>query len=123
MNQKTRAQVKDELREMIAARLNVRARSFDAAVNRAGRLLPQQARSAAAEIRALEARMAHPRLAARTDPALFQHAADSFRLSLSAYPPGERAGRQRALLLAEIGFKIAVVMALGLAFLYWQAGA
>lgn len=120
MNQKARDALRDDLRQMIAARLNVRARSFEVAVRRAGRLLPQEARSAAAAIRTFEARMAHPRLAARTDPTLFRRAADSFRSSLSGHRPGARAGRQRSLLLAEIGFRLALMIGLGLTFLYWR---
>ncbi|NKX43403.1 hypothetical protein [Roseicyclus persicicus] len=113
----------EDLRQMIAARLNVRARSFHGAVRRAGRLLPAQARRAAAEMRSLEARLAHPKLAARTDPARIRLAADTIRASLSAYPPGQRAARDRSFLMAEIGFKVAVLIGLGLALLHWQAGA
>ena len=111
--------VQEELRRMMATRLNVRAPSFQAAVKRAGRLLPAHARRAAAEIGMLEARMAHPRLAARTDPALIEQAAHRFRRSLAAYRPGAQIPRQRALLMAEIAFRLAVVIGLVLAFVYW----
>lgn len=113
----------EELRQDIAVRLNIRGRSFRQAVRRAGRLLPADARKAAAEMDALEARLAHPRLAARTDPALITDAADRIRTSLSRYRPGARAERDRSFLLAEIGFKLALLIGLGLAFLHWQTGA
>ncbi|MBF9058939.1 hypothetical protein HKCCSP123_07050 [Rhodobacterales bacterium HKCCSP123] len=114
--------VKDELREMIAERLNVRARSFEGAVRRAGRLLPAQARRAAAEIAACEARLAHPKLAAKTDPAVITRAAATIRDVLSRYRPGARAARDRSFLMAEIGFKLAALIGLGLVFLHWQTG-
>ena len=113
----------ETLRADIAARLNVRGRSFHAAVRRAGRLMPADARAAAAEMAALEARLAHPKLAARTDPANMRRAAERVRIGLSRHRPGQRAARDRSFLLAEIGFKIAVLLALGLAFTHWQTGA
>lgn len=115
--------VKDELREMIAERLNVRARSFERAVHRAGRLLPAQARGAAAEIMAFEARLAHPKLAAKTDPALIERAAATIRAALARHRPGARAARDRSFMMAEIGFKLAALIGLGLVFLHWQTGA
>ena len=111
--------IEDELRQMIAARLGIRARSFDRAVRRAGRALPGPARQAAAELAALRLRMDHPKLASRTDPALAEHAAQRFRQSLAGYSPGAQAAKARALLLAEIGFRMAVLIALGLAALSW----
>lgn len=113
----------EDLRQAIAARLNVRARSFHGAVRRAGRLLPARARVAAAEMAALEARMANPKLAARTDPAMLRQAGDRFRGSLSRHQPGARAARDRSFLMADIGVKLAVLIGLGLAFLSWQTGA
>lgn len=113
----------EDLRQDIAARLNVRAGNFPAAVRRAGRRMPAEARAAAAEMAALEARLAHPRLAARTDPALIAAAARRIHISLSRHRPGARAARDRSFLMAEIGFKLAVLIGLGLAVLHWQAGA
>jgi hypothetical protein len=112
----------EDLRQCIAERLNVRARSFHAAVRRAGRLMPPQARVAATEMAALEARLKHPKLAVRTDPAMIHRAADTIRTSLSTHKPGARAARDRSFLMAEIGFKLALLLALGLAFLHWQTG-
>jgi hypothetical protein len=120
MDQQTLERLHEELRQCIADHLNVRARSFHAAVRRAGRLMPAQARVAAAEMAALEARLKHPKLAARTDPAMIHRAANTIRTSLSIYPPGARAARDRSFLLAEIGFKLALLIGLGLAFLHWQ---
>ena len=114
---------KEELRLLIAERLNVRARSFEGAVRRAGRLLPAQARLAAAELAEIETRLAHPRLAARTDPAHALRAAETIRSSLARHRPGVRAARDRSFLMAEIGFKLVLLIGLGLAFLHWQTGA
>jgi|GEM_PF-3376688 len=122
MTRDTLDATKEELRKMIAERLNVRARSFERAVRQAGRLLPAQARLAAAEIAACEARLAHPKLAARTDPALIDRAAATFRETLSQHKPGARAARDRSFLMAEIGFKLAALIGLGLVFLHWQTG-
>lgn len=114
--------VKEDLRGMIASRLNVRGKSFRDSVRRAGRRLPARARVAAAELEALEARLAHPKLAARTDPAHLRKAAETIRTSLAGHRPGVRAERDRSFLMAEIGFRLAVVIGLGLALLHWQAG-
>lgn len=120
MDQRKRSVPHDDLRREIAARLNIHARTFDGAIRRAGRLLPRSARAAAAELMAIEARLAHPKLATRTDPALRAQAADRFRASLAAYKPGARAARDRAFLMAEIGVKLVILIGAGLALLYWQ---
>jgi hypothetical protein len=122
MDKKALEALHEGLRQEMADRLNIRAQSFRQAVRRAGRLLPSDGRAAAAEMEALEARLAHPRLAARTDPALIAQAAGRVRASLSRHRPGLRAARDRSFLLAEIGFKIAVLLALGLTYLHWQTG-
>jgi hypothetical protein len=114
--------ITEELRGMFAARLNVRARSFERAVRRAGRMLPPQARQAAAELCAYEARLAHPKLASKTDPALIERAADTIRAALARHEPGAQAARDRSFLMAEIGFKLAALIGVGLVFLHWQAG-
>jgi len=69
---------------------------------------------------AIEARLANPKLAARTDPALIHRAADTIRTSLAHRSPGARAARDRSFLMADIGVKLAVVIGLGLALLNWQ---
>ena len=112
--------IKEELRGLLAERLSIRARTFPRAVSKAGRLLPASARAAAGELIALEARMAHPKLAALTDPGQAKRAAATIREALARHRPGARAGQQRSLLLAEIGFRALVVVGAGLAFLRWQ---
>jgi len=112
--------VKAELRALVAARLNVRARNFERAVQRAGRRLPPPARAAAAEICAIDARLRNPKLAARTDPAIVAQAAETIRVTLARYRPGARAAQDRSLLMAEIGFKLAALIGLGLVFVQWQ---
>jgi hypothetical protein len=119
MDQATYRQITDELRALIAERLSVRAGSFPKAVRKAGRLLPAPARSAARELIALEPRLAHPKLAARTDPAQARRAATTIRNSLARRRPGARAGQRRSLLAAEIGFRAIVVIAAGIAFVQW----
>ncbi|MEX3014311.1 hypothetical protein [Gymnodinialimonas hymeniacidonis] len=109
------------LRQQMAERLNIRARSFPRAVQKAGRLLPPSARSAAQELVAAETRLTHPKLAARTDPASLQAAADTISDALSRHRPGARAAQRRSLLAAEIGFRALVVIAAGLMFLQWQS--
>ena len=112
--------VTEELRGLLAERLSVRARTFPRAVRKAGRLLPAPARAAAQELISLEARLSHPKLAARTDPAQATRAAGIIRDSLSRHRPGARAGQRRSLLAAEIGFRALVVIVAGLAFVQWQ---
>lgn len=112
--------VTDELNGLMAERLSVRARTFPRAVRKAGHLLPASARRAARELIALETRLSHPKLAARTDPAAANRAANAVRSALTQHRPGARAGQQRSLLAAEIGFRALVVIVAVLAFVQWQ---
>ncbi len=113
----------EDLRAMMAERLAVRARSFPKAVRKAGRLLPANARRAAQDLVALEPRLAHPRLANRTDPAQATKAAATLRTALERHRPGARAGWQRSLLFAEIGFRALVVIGAGLVLIQLQSPA
>ncbi|MDG3041880.1 hypothetical protein [Roseicyclus marinus] len=122
MDERALATLHAELRDEISQRLNVRGKSLGHAVRRAGRLMPAEARAAARDLAALEARLVHPTLAARTDPALIRQAAGRLRAGLSRYEPGARAARDRAFLMAEIGFKLALLIGAGLALLHWQGG-
>lgn len=110
----------EELRALLVERLSIRARTFPRAVAKAGRLLPAPARAAADALIALEARMANPKLAARTDPGQVSRAAAAFRATLGRHRPGARAAQMRSLLLAEIGFRVLVVIVAGLAFVQWH---
>lgn len=110
----------EDLRGLMAERLSIRARTFPRAVRKAGRLLPPSARVAAQELIALEARLSHPKLAARTDPAQAERSATTLRTALTRHRPGARAGQRRSLLAAEIGFRALVVIGAGLAFVQWQ---
>ncbi|ABD56354.1 hypothetical protein [Jannaschia sp. CCS1] len=110
----------EELRGLMADRLSVRARTFPKAVRKAGRLLPEPARQAARELVEIEARLAHPKLAARTDPMQTQRAAETLRTSLLRHRSGALAGQRRSLLAAEIGFRALVILGAGLAFVQWQ---
>jgi len=112
--------LKEELRVLLAERLNVRARSFGAAVRKAGRMLPAPARAAAAELQQLDARVSHPKLAARTDPQQARRAAGTVREALMRYRPGVIAARDRSYLMADIGVKLIILICLALAFAYWQ---
>ncbi len=105
---------------LIADRLGIRARSFRAAVTRAGRLMPAPARQAAEQLFELEARIAHPKLANRTDPAAADEAAATIRLYLQNADAGKRKSRERAFLGAEIGFRIFVILGLVIAVLVWR---
>ena len=44
------------------------------------------------------------------------------RLMMSRHKPGAQAARDRSFLMAEIGFKLAALIGVGLVFLHWQAG-
>ncbi|WP_224815875.1 hypothetical protein [Hasllibacter sp. MH4015] len=114
-------EVTDDLRDLIAERLSIRAKSFPRAVRKAGRLLPPNARAAADALIQLEPRVSHPKLAVRTDPAQVDHAAETIRTALSAHRPGARASRQRSLFMAEVGFRALVLIGAGLAFLQWHS--
>ena len=112
----------EDLRVMMAERLSIRAKTFPKAVRKAGRLLPANARAAAQELIALDHRLSHPKLAARTDPTLATRAETTVRTALNRHRPGARTGYQRSLLLAEIGFRAMVVIAVGLAIFQMQSG-
>lgn len=114
--------IHEDLRAMLADRLNIRARSFDKAIRKAGRLLPARARAAADRLQTLEQRIKHPKLAARTDPALLREDAQTIRDALARHRPGARAARDRSFLLADIGVKLALVIGLGLALVHSQFG-
>jgi hypothetical protein len=120
MQQTAYTAMTEELRGLIAEHLGVRARTFPAAVRKAGRLLPASARTAAEELIELEARVAHPKLAARTDPGQAERAAATLRSVLGRRSVGNRAAQRRSLLAAEIGFRALVVIVAGLAFAQWQ---
>ncbi len=120
MNPTQYATLTEELRGLMAERLSVRASTFPRAVRKAGRLLPAPARAAAGQLIALEARLSHPKLAARTDPAQALRAASTIRTALGRHRPGAMAGQRRSMLLAEIGFRAMVLIGAGLAFLHWQ---
>lgn len=119
----TRDQLTDlteELRGLIHERLGIRARTFRRAVARAGRLLPAPARAAARVLYDHEQRLANPRLAARTDPAVARQAADTIRRHLVTLPAGQRRARARAGLASEIGFRIFAVIVLVILVLVWR---
>lgn len=111
----------EDLRAMITSRLSLRARSFERAVAKAGRLLPLKARDAAQDLIALKARLAHPRLAARTDFSRATEAARTIRTALARHRPGIRASQARTMLVAEVGFRVLVIVIAGLAVLQWQS--
>lgn len=113
-------EVTEELRDLIAERLNVRARTFPKAVRKAGRMLPAPARNAARDLTEMEARLTHPKLATRTDPSLVLQAAEVIRSALSHHRPGALAAQRRSLLVAEIGFRALVIIGAGLALAQWQ---
>jgi hypothetical protein len=122
MQQSDLDEITEDLRRLLAERLNVRARSFGRAVRKAGRLLPAPARQAARDLATLEARLRHPKLAARTDPAMARAAAETIRQALARHPPGARAARDRAFLLADLGVKALLLIGLALAIVYWRGG-
>lgn len=112
--------ITEELRHLMAERLSVRARTFPRAVRKAGRLLPAPARAAAQDLISIEARLANPKLAARTDPSQALRSAETIHAALTRHRPGARAGQRRSLLAAEIGFRALIVIGAGLAFVQWQ---
>lgn len=121
MDQQQYHVITEELRGLMAERLSIRARTFPKAVRKAGRLLPATARAAAHDLIAIEPRLAHPKLAARTDSAKITADAGVLRKSLMRHAPGARAVRARSMLAAEIGFRALVVLGAGLALIQWQS--
>lgn len=120
MNHAQYSEITEDLRAQMAERLSVRARTFPKAVRKAGRLLPASARNAAQDLITLEQRLIHPKLANRTDPAQATRAAATIKSALSRHRPGARAGWQRSLLAAEIGFRAMIVIIAGLAIFQFQ---
>ncbi len=110
----------EDLRALMAERLSIRARTFPKAVRKAGCLLPASARTAARDLIALDQRLSHPKLANRTDPAQATRAEATIRTALIRHRPGARAGQQRSLLFAEIGFRALIVIGAGLVLIQMQ---
>lgn len=115
MNSARYTDLTEELRVLMDERLAVKAATFPAAVRKAGRLLPGPARAAARELIAMEQRLSHPKLAARTDPAQIEQAGHVMRTALNRRRAGARKGQQRSLLAAEIGFRLLLLVVAALA--------
>ncbi|QBY00969.1 hypothetical protein E2K80_09710 [Rhodophyticola sp. CCM32] len=113
-------EIMEEARALISEHLGIRAPTFRRAVARAGRLLPPQARQAATQLLELDRRIQHPKLAARTDPAMAEQALASLNRQLRSIEPGKRQAQARAFFWAEIGFRAALVLALLVTVLVWR---
>jgi hypothetical protein len=120
MDHQSYTAITEGLRQQMAERLSIRARSFPHAVRKAGRLLPANARAAARDLIAAEPRLRHPKFATRTDPNAIHTAANTFSAALRRHKPGTRRARQRSLLAAELGFRALVIIVAGMMFVQWQ---
>ena len=108
------AKTEEELRTLLFERLDVQANSFEAAVRKAGHLLPSSARTAAREFIAMGPRLRHPKIAAKTDPKAAEDAARVVKAALEKRRPGARRTRQRWMLISEIGSRLFIVIAVAL---------
>ncbi|MEJ6393958.1 hypothetical protein V8J82_11865 [Gymnodinialimonas sp. 2305UL16-5] len=112
------ASLTDELREMIATRLGVRARSFPHAVRKARPMLSHHGWQAAQHLIAMEDQLRHPKLSRHMANDDVEAAANAVKRAVARHRPGVQIGRRRSLLAAEIGFRILLVVGAGLALVY-----
>jgi hypothetical protein len=110
----------DALRELFEKHLGVKAPTFERAVKRAGRRLPRGLRQQAARIVEAEAFSAHPKLAPRVDRAAFDRAARDLSLYLKSIDLAQQRKDRWLNLLAGVAFNMLIVLALFLAWLWWQ---
>ena len=105
---------------LLQQKLGVRGDSLPVALRRAGYRLPRRIRRDGAALVSAAEQSRNPRLARITDGEGLSRAARRIERYLSGLDPVEARARARALLLAEIGFRVAVVIALLIAVLVWQ---
>lgn len=116
----TTTQEAEEIRELIEARLRVRAPTLPRAVQKAGRLLPRRARKDAAYlVRATEMSL-HPKLQHQLDPERVQSAYTALKLHLESIDPDQRRITRILSVLGAISFNLLLIAAALIALLIWR---
>ncbi len=110
----------DALRALFEKHLGVKAATFERAVKRAGRRLPRSLRQQAALIVEAEGYSAHPKLAHRVDRAAFDRAARALSHYLKSLDLAQQRKDWWLNMLAGLAFKMLIVLAVFLAWLWWQ---
>jgi hypothetical protein len=106
----------ETLRKALHAKLSIKGRSFDAAVRRAGRLLPRRIRRQAAVITKALVLGGHPKLMRMVD----QKAVDLAVKDITSYLAGiDPADRRRAWWLKWTGLNVLNVLIVGAGFVVW----
>ena len=110
----------DELRDLLREKLGLSARTLEAQIGKAGRLLPRAVRRDARLVAEARARLQNPRLARMVDVAAAEAAQTRVRDFLKEIDPGERRKTRLIGILAVIAFNVLVVSALLIAILRWR---
>lgn len=114
------ARLAERLTALMREKLEVKAETFPAALRRSGRRLPRGLRREGAVIVAALEKVQNPRLARIADGAGAARAARRLERYLNGLDPQADRARQRAYFRAGVAFRIAIVIALLIAFLVWQ---
>ncbi len=110
----------DELRDLLREKFGLSARTLEAQIGKAGRLLPRKVRRDARLVAEAQARLQNPRLARMVDVAAAEAAQARVRDFLSDIDPAERRKTRLIGVLAVIAFNVLVVAALLIAILRWR---
>lgn len=106
----------DALRKTMHTKLSVKGRSFEAAVHRAGRLLPRRIRRQAAVITKAQGVGGHPKLMRMVD----QKAVDLAFRDIKTYLAGiDPADRKRAWWLKWTGLNVLNILIVAVCFILW----
>jgi len=114
------ARLAERLTALMRDKLELKAETFPAALHRAGRRLPRGLRRDGRIIVAALEQVRNPRLARIADGDGAARAARRLERYLNSLDPQADRARARAYFWAGLAFRIAVVIALLIAFLAWQ---
>ncbi|MEM1073021.1 MAG: hypothetical protein AAF665_06335 [Pseudomonadota bacterium] len=108
------------LRQKMEKHLGINARSFEAAVRRAGRQLPRRMRKKAALVIEAQALSEHPKLARRIDLPGFETAAVDLQIYLESQKLSEQVWTRRLNRLALLAFNLLLIAGVTVAFMRWR---
>lgn len=105
-----------DLQQQLQAKLGVKGRSLEHALNRAGHRLPRSARARGQQIVAAQKLAGNPKLSRRVDGAAFNAAYDGLSAHLGAI---DVADRRKGTLLSLAGSIVFNLLVVGVGFLVW----
>ena len=109
----------EEVRQLIEDRLRIKALTLDAAVRKAGRLLPGWARRDARCLVQAEEMSRHPKLHRQIDAPRVAKAHENLTRHLTDVDPNERRKTRILGILGVISFNLILIVAAFVAYLVW----